>query len=552
MHEFQKANSLYKTAKETLSVAEHSLNRGEIPDAWQEHLSSTITKINLSKKEADKAEEFHRKKANEYSTAEQRLNYLKKEFRRSISKAQPYYEEKMRWTQQMERQRNRVNDLEHAIVECKSIYKDAMKNLSKINEEIHTRRKMRKEQEEKQKQLNGGANNQEFTATMTTLDNDSIVETKSSKSLRLEEFSPIAATTQKELETSLANIALRNNRLAAASTHNTPKSSSMSGAHNVVDMSFDKELEELESKENNESMMNGGGDGALDSQFSSSDGGSNATNKLSRSSSMSSSTSSASSTSLAAASKGHHKNVSMDNINRHLVATNSNNSNTEQSTGENDEISQTIADNGVSATAAPPPPPIFYHSSSSFSGSMSPQSLSLKSMTNLGTVVEDKSPIKSPTSGLEKQEYVKSSVGGSSTKIQSYFSVNDQHLTSSSNKNNNSSSNLTPPETPPQRSLSNQHQYQSTPTTTSVNLITNTNQHQLMKSRQTPPSTSKSSSSLSSSANSLSSSSSKSVNKKLETPLLANLLHLQNSAATSFGLATQQQQRSTTTPNSKF
>ena len=88
VQEFQKANSLYKTAKETLSVAEHSLNKGEIPDAWQEHLSSTITKINLSKKAADQAEENHRKKAIEYQQAEQRMLNLQKEFRRSIAKAQ--------------------------------------------------------------------------------------------------------------------------------------------------------------------------------------------------------------------------------------------------------------------------------------------------------------------------------------------------------------------------------------------------------------------------------------------------------------------------------
>jgi SH3-domain binding protein 5 len=88
VEEFQRANSLYKTAKETLSVAEHSLSAGEIPDAWQEHLSVTITKINISKKAADQAEEWHRKKTHEYQLAEQKSQYLEKELKRHIAKSQ--------------------------------------------------------------------------------------------------------------------------------------------------------------------------------------------------------------------------------------------------------------------------------------------------------------------------------------------------------------------------------------------------------------------------------------------------------------------------------
>ena len=60
--DFQKANSLYKTAKETMQVAENSLDSNEIPDVWQEHLSTTVSKINQSKRAADQAEENHRYK----------------------------------------------------------------------------------------------------------------------------------------------------------------------------------------------------------------------------------------------------------------------------------------------------------------------------------------------------------------------------------------------------------------------------------------------------------------------------------------------------------
>ncbi len=79
---------MYKTAKETLSVAEHNLISGEIPDVWQEHLSSTITKINTSKKTVDQAEENHRKKTADYQQSEAKCQMLENDLKRHIIKSQ--------------------------------------------------------------------------------------------------------------------------------------------------------------------------------------------------------------------------------------------------------------------------------------------------------------------------------------------------------------------------------------------------------------------------------------------------------------------------------
>ena len=136
VHEYQKANSLYKTAKETLSVAEHNLATCEIPDAWQEHISSTITKINTSKKTVDLAEENHRKKTSEFQQAEEKCQSLEKELKRHIVKSQLYFDEKTRWNIQMEAQKARIDELDKAIVQAKTSYKEAMKNLSKISEDV--------------------------------------------------------------------------------------------------------------------------------------------------------------------------------------------------------------------------------------------------------------------------------------------------------------------------------------------------------------------------------------------------------------------------------
>lgn len=144
VHEFQKTNSLYKTAKETLSVAESSLEQGEIPDAWQEHLSLTIKKINLSKEAADKAEIHHRAISNAFQNAEQKAQAYEKDLKKYITKSQLYYDEKARWNIQMETQKSHILEIEQALNYTKKSYKEAMTNLSIISEEIHNRRKLDK------------------------------------------------------------------------------------------------------------------------------------------------------------------------------------------------------------------------------------------------------------------------------------------------------------------------------------------------------------------------------------------------------------------------
>lgn len=145
VHDFQNTNSLYKTAKETLTVAENSLEqKGEIPDAWQEHLSLTITKITLSKEAADRAEKHHKSVSLEYQKAEQKSQSLEKDLRKYITKSQMYYDEKARWNLQMETQKSHINEIEQTLIHTKRVYKEAMTNLSKISEEIHNRRKLDK------------------------------------------------------------------------------------------------------------------------------------------------------------------------------------------------------------------------------------------------------------------------------------------------------------------------------------------------------------------------------------------------------------------------
>jgi len=184
--EFERANSLYKKAKETLAVAEANLmansssssssnnpsttssnsssssscssnsnssssssSSTSCPGVWQEHLSSTITKINASKRNLDLAEDNHRHRTACFQQAEQRGQTLEKELRKQIVKSKSYYDEKTRWNVQMEAQKLRIDELDLAIQHAKVVYNGAMANLSRISEEIHEQRRVDREKEPK-------------------------------------------------------------------------------------------------------------------------------------------------------------------------------------------------------------------------------------------------------------------------------------------------------------------------------------------------------------------------------------------------------------------
>jgi hypothetical protein len=61
-----------------------------------------------------------------------------------FKKKRSYYQEKNRWNIQIEAQNIRINELERLIAYSKTIYNEAMLNLSKISEEIHNKRRFGK------------------------------------------------------------------------------------------------------------------------------------------------------------------------------------------------------------------------------------------------------------------------------------------------------------------------------------------------------------------------------------------------------------------------
>lgn len=84
----------------------------------------------------DQAEEIHKQKTAEFQSSEERCLYLEKDLKKSIIKSQPYYEEINRWNIQMEAQKARIDELERVLAQVKVSYKEAMKNLSNISEQV--------------------------------------------------------------------------------------------------------------------------------------------------------------------------------------------------------------------------------------------------------------------------------------------------------------------------------------------------------------------------------------------------------------------------------
>lgn len=86
--DYQRFNSLYRAAKETLNVAESNLSSHAISAEWQEHLSETILKMNTCHKESDNAQQIHRLRMGEYQRAEENLQYLENKLQKHVIKAE--------------------------------------------------------------------------------------------------------------------------------------------------------------------------------------------------------------------------------------------------------------------------------------------------------------------------------------------------------------------------------------------------------------------------------------------------------------------------------
>ncbi|KAI0227922.1 SH3 domain-binding protein 5-like [Lamellibrachia satsuma] len=143
--QFQRANSVYQVAKETVGLAEERVTndggRKDFDAAWQEMLNHATKRFTESEEEKARSEEVHMAKAMAYATTKQKLDAIEKNMPKSIAKAKSYFDLKDRLEYALKQERQNIEDLQRALSLAKQKYKATLQSLETISESIHEKRK---------------------------------------------------------------------------------------------------------------------------------------------------------------------------------------------------------------------------------------------------------------------------------------------------------------------------------------------------------------------------------------------------------------------------
>ncbi|XP_055857568.1 SH3 domain-binding protein 5 homolog [Episyrphus balteatus] len=141
---FQRANEIHAAAKETVALAEQRFmsnsHEWQFDNAWQEMLNHATQKVMDAEKQKAESHAEHQLKARLFNAAEMKVQQLEERFRRSIAKSRPYFEEKQICQDQLQTQKNRIQELQAQVQNAKQTYSTALRNLERISDEIHRQR----------------------------------------------------------------------------------------------------------------------------------------------------------------------------------------------------------------------------------------------------------------------------------------------------------------------------------------------------------------------------------------------------------------------------
>ncbi|CRK89207.1 CLUMA_CG002967, isoform A [Clunio marinus] len=141
---FQRANEIHAAAKETVALAEERFmsnsHEWQFDNAWQEMLNhATLKVMDAEKQKADSGAD-HQEKTQIFHAAESKVQLLEQKFKSSIGKSRPYFEEKQICQDQLNTQKERIQQLQSLLQSAKSNYASSLKNLELISESIHKAR----------------------------------------------------------------------------------------------------------------------------------------------------------------------------------------------------------------------------------------------------------------------------------------------------------------------------------------------------------------------------------------------------------------------------
>lgn len=112
----------------------------QFDNAWQEMLNHATQKVMDAEKQKAECHAEHQKRTRVFHLAEQKFQQLEERFRRSITKSRPYFEEKQICQDQLQTQKNRIEELQVQVQAAKTTYATALRNLERISDDIHRQR----------------------------------------------------------------------------------------------------------------------------------------------------------------------------------------------------------------------------------------------------------------------------------------------------------------------------------------------------------------------------------------------------------------------------
>ncbi|XP_060948879.1 SH3 domain-binding protein 5 [Limanda limanda] len=142
--EFQRAVEILRAAKETIALAEERLLEEEsrqFDSAWQEMLNHATQRVMEAEQARTRCEVEHRKTAANYNSCISHMRQLEKKLKRSINKSRPYFELKAKYYLQLEQLKRQVDEHQAKLVVAKAEYREALRSLESISEEIHAQRR---------------------------------------------------------------------------------------------------------------------------------------------------------------------------------------------------------------------------------------------------------------------------------------------------------------------------------------------------------------------------------------------------------------------------
>ncbi|XP_043270635.1 SH3 domain-binding protein 5 homolog [Venturia canescens] len=142
---FQRASEIHAAAKETVALAEARFlahqHEWNFDQAWQDMLNhATIKVMDAENQKAECGREHHRRTAL-FHDADMKVQQLEEKYRRSIIKAEPYFEMKAQYDQMLATQKECVKRLEKAVKEAKRSYSASFRALEDISNQIHQQRR---------------------------------------------------------------------------------------------------------------------------------------------------------------------------------------------------------------------------------------------------------------------------------------------------------------------------------------------------------------------------------------------------------------------------